>query len=182
MNRPQPESRLDRFWQSLLRLDRGGLAALRHGLGQSPGMVAEMHRYVAWALPDEHWTWRNQTYYLAAALFAWHPAPKGTGNLGDAFRRVYEGRRQAESIERRFVALLNSHRDDLQYHLRQAIGLARSADVPIDWPQLHRDIIYWDHESGRTKREWARAFWGQRGTPPPENETSAQAITERSPA
>ncbi len=56
------------------RDDRGALAALRRGLGKPPGAAAEMHPYVAPFLPDEAWTWRNQSLYVVAALFGLHPS------------------------------------------------------------------------------------------------------------
>ncbi len=140
--------------------NRAALAALRRGLGYPPGRMAEMHPYVMPFLPHEGWTWESETYYIIAALFALCPEPGGHGNLGATYQRVFQDRGRAESIEKRFVAMLNCHRDDLAGHLRQAIGLARSTEVPVDWQQLHRDIRHWDHPEGFVQRNWARGFWG----------------------
>jgi len=65
-----------------LRDDRAALAALRRGLGQPPGTVASMYPYVVRWLGDDTPPWQEAAYYLIAALFAYHPAEGGTGNMG----------------------------------------------------------------------------------------------------
>jgi len=156
--------------------DRAALAALRRGLGKDPGTVAEMHRYVVPWLPAGCSRWQEDAYYLVAALFAWHQgswhreegSPELT-NLGASFARLAESV-DSDSVERRFVALLNCHRDDLPTHLRHAVGLLKSREIPVDWGQLLGDIQNWTLEGRVVQRSWARAFWGGRpgekpGTP-----------------
>jgi CRISPR system Cascade subunit CasB len=65
-------------------------------------------------------------------------------------------------VERRFVALLNCHQDDLDHHLRQAVSLLKSKDAPVDWAELLKDIQRWDNDDRLVQRRWARAFWGGR--------------------
>ena len=142
------------------REERGALAALRRGLGEPPGTVAAMYPYVVPWLPAEPGRWRETAYYIVAALFASHPAPGGTGNLGTAFRRACAGE-EDEATERRFTVLLAAHADDLPGHLRQAVGLLRSREIPIEWSQLMADIQRWDHPARIVQKEWARAFWGR---------------------
>ncbi len=141
------------------RDDRGALATLRRGLASEPGQAHEMHPYVAPFLPDEPWTWRNRCYYIVAALFAVHPKSGPVGDLGDTFRRLAQAS-DSESVQRRFMALLKCNRDDLFGHLRQAVSLAASHDVPINWDRLFRDIQYWSTEEGWVQRRWAQSFWG----------------------
>ena len=53
------------------RTNRAALAALRRGLGQTPGAAPEMFRYLrelAWVRPG-----RENDAFLVASLFAWHP-------------------------------------------------------------------------------------------------------------
>jgi CRISPR system Cascade subunit CasB len=143
------------------REDRAALAALRRGLGQPPGAAAEMHPYVMpFLLPKEGpWTWRHQCFYIIAALFAMHPDPGGSGNLGETFRRIrIRAGADNDSVERHFIALLKCHRDDLFDHLRHAVSLAK--DVPVNWEQLLKDIRNWDSDDAWVQREWSRAFWG----------------------
>jgi CRISPR system Cascade subunit CasB len=176
----QPDDRL--FVAHLERLadreDRAALAALRRGLGRRPGETLEMYPYVAPYLPWDSTTGREDAYYLVAALFALHPvgwhAPSGSKeptNLGASLRilqarspdgagEVAEDR--SSSLERRFIALLNAHADDLQRHLRHIIGLLQSSDSPVavDWLRLLEDIQRWSSPHRSVQQRWARAFWG----------------------
>ncbi len=144
-----------------LREDRGALAALRRGLGQPPGTVADMYRYVVPWLPDDAPRWQEDAYYLVAALFAFHPAEGGMGNLGDHFARPRDPHGDNTAIERRFTALLAAHPDDLPYYLRQAVSFLRSKEVPVNWDQLLSDIMAWGHPDRYVQKSWARAFWGR---------------------
>ena len=152
------------------RGDRGSLAALRRGLGKRPGDSPEMYPHVMRFDPKP---WEEESCFLVASLFAlWHqgslsgasgPIP---GSIGHSFRQVQD-QSDSESIERRFVALLNAHRQDLPEHLRHAVSLMRSADrpVPVNWDQLLRDLRNWEDERRFVQRRWARNFWGQIGQP-----------------
>lgn len=142
------------------REDRGALAALRRGLGKPPGTVADMHPYVVPRLPPHAHRAEEDLYYLVASLFAYHDQPGGRGNMGRAFRGVRSAT-ESESVEQRFVALLDCHRDDVADHLRQAIGLAKSNDVPVDYRRLLADLRYWDHPDRFIQRNWSRQFWGR---------------------
>lgn len=160
------------------REDRGALAALRRGLGQPPGAVPAMYRYVVPWLPAEARPWQEDVYFLVAALFSLHPQPGGVGNLGASFRQAAakepatpsEGER-ISPIERRFTVLLASHQDDLPDSLRHAIGYLASKDLPVDWRQLFQDLPRWGDPSRHVQRDWARAYWGrERQEAPQENE------------
>ena len=71
-----------------------------------------------------------------------------------------------ELAEKRFVALLNCHQEDLPDHLRHAVSLLRSKEIPIDWARLLRDLRWWHREDKRVQRDWARAFWGRTSNVP----------------
>lgn len=144
------------------REDRGALAALRRGLGQPPGSAVEMYRYVVPWLPAEVSRRREAAYYLVAALFAYHPAAGGNGDLGTAFRRALGPDEDPSAVERRFAALLAAHPEDVDFYLRQAISFLKARDVPVDWDQLFRDISAWSHPDGYVQKQWARSFWGYR--------------------
>jgi CRISPR system Cascade subunit CasB len=158
---PQAESPLIAHLKALAqREDRGALAALRRGLGEPPGSCADMHPYVVPFLKPDRWTWYEQCHYIVAALFGLHPEIGGIGNMGDTFRSAVDAARSDESTERRFVALLKCHRDDLFDHLRQAVGFAKSKHACVNWDRLLRDIQRWNSDQGWVQREWARSFWG----------------------
>jgi CRISPR system Cascade subunit CasB len=158
-----------RFIEALVELyeqeGRAALAALRRGLGRPPGETIEMHPYVA---PFTQRLSRKQedAYYLIAALFGLYPGESWTSskgrlytNLGASFR-WFANDSNSESVERRFVALLNAHTEDLSEHLRQTISLLKSQDIPVDWRQLLHDVINWDDDDRFVQRNWSKAFWG----------------------
>lgn len=146
-----------------LRDNRGALAALRRGLGQRPGTMTEMYRYVVPWLPADAAPWLETAYYLVAALFAYHPAAGGTGNVGDHFVRARDPHGSDMAVERRFNVLLSAHPDDLGVFLRQAVSFLRSKNVPVNWHQLLRDVMAWGHPDRYIQREWAQAFWARHG-------------------
>ena len=152
------EDWIDRFVAYLESLqnqgNRGALAALRRGVGSPPGTVVEMYPQILPWVPSSKWV--EEPAYIVGSLFALHPEPGGKGNIGTAFAMVKE---PSESLGKRFVALLNCHRDDLPNHLRQAVSLLKAKDVPIDWRRLLKDILSWDHESRFVQQQWAREFW-----------------------
>lgn len=145
-----------------LRDDRGALAALRRGLGQPPGTVPDMYRYVVRWLPADAPPWREAAYYQIASLYAYHPAGGGSGNMGDHYARTRDPQGDDTAVERRFTALLAAHPADLDSYLRQAVGFLRSKEVAVNWHQLFSDIQAWGHPDRYVQQRWARAFWGRR--------------------
>lgn len=134
--------------------DRRALAILRRGANRQPGTALEMYSLVIPWVPDNRHA--EDSAFLVAALFALHPQPGGEKTLGAAFARITG---ESDSIEQRFNALLNCHRDDLPYHLRQAVSLLRSKDIPVNWRRLLRDVLDWEHDDRYVQRAWAREFW-----------------------
>ena len=66
--------------------DRGALAALRRGLGKSPGEAAEMYPVLMPMLDDRQRGDLFEICCLIAALYAFHPERTKKGNLGDHMR------------------------------------------------------------------------------------------------
>lgn len=172
MSRPYPQER--RFAEHLASLAgredgdaRAALAALRRGLGKEPGEAAEAARYVFPWLHQDAGVRQIKAYFQIAALFATHQGSwhRGEGdralNLGGSFRRLAgpAGSDEGAGAERRFVALLNAHPDELDRHLRHAVSLLKAQQVPIDWAQLLRDVQEWTYEGRPVQLDWARAFW-----------------------
>ena len=151
-----------------MRENRAALAVLRRSLGQPPGDAPETFRYVVPWLPAGAPRWREEAYFLVAALFASHPAASGSGNLGDSFVQVKRKQKDQTAIERRFSALLAAHPDDLPFYLRQAISFLRSEETPVNWHQLLSDVLAWGHPDGYVQKQWARSFWGAHNTEPEE--------------
>jgi len=156
-----------------LRDDRAALAALRRGLGQPPGTVASMYPYIVRRLSEDTPPWQEAAYYLIAALYAYHPAEGGAGNMGRHFARARDPQGDNTAIERRFTALLAAHLDDLGFYLRQAVSFLKSKEVPVNWHQLLSDVMAWGHPDRYVQKQWARAFWGR-----PAQETQETQTTE----
>jgi CRISPR system Cascade subunit CasB len=160
MNNPPDYVR--RFVAHLRRLadndDRAALAKLRRGLGKPPGTALETLAVVQPWLPQDVGPWAENACYLVASLFADHPQAGGAGNLGAAFALLTK-KRDSESLEKRFLALLNADEADLPRHLRHAVSLLRSEGVAVDWACLIDDVQQWGHPQRFVQRRWARDFW-----------------------
>src|SRR2546427_7076194 len=164
----QRSSRDERFISALEHLvtndDRAALAALRRGLGQQPGETMELYPYVVPYTQGLQYTSDENAYYIIASLIGLYPTlswqrsdGKPLTNLGVSLALLKDD--SGNSLERRFVALLNAHADDLPEHLRQAISLLKSKDKPVNWLRLLRDIKQWDRENRMVQRLWAKGFW-----------------------
>lgn len=138
--------------------DRGPLAALRRGLGKAPGTVPETYPFVIPRTPEGTTRWEEDIYFIIASLFAHHPSADGQGDMGSVFLKLHQ-ESQSESIEGRFVALLRCHKDDLPDHLRHAVSIAKSHDVPINWAELFTDLRQWNRSDKKTQRKWANSYW-----------------------
>ena len=134
--------------------DRGALSALRRSLSEDA--IAQAYPYVVPFFPREPTPWLERAYLLVAGIFAVHPV-SGPASLAAALRRVRDAT-GSTSVEQRFIGLLNAHPDDLGTHLRHAVSLVGSQEIPIDWHDLLRTVRSWNSESAR--RRWARDFWG----------------------
>ena len=150
----------ERFIGHLERLrdqeDRRALAILRRGANRQPGTAMDMFALVIpWVPENRH---AEDSAFLVGALFALYPDPGGQKTLGKAFAQLSE-KSDSDSIEQRFNALLNCHREDLPYHLRQAVSLLRSKDIPVNWRRLLQDVLGWEHDDRYVQRAWAREFW-----------------------
>jgi len=155
-----PEKKQKTFIGYLLNLaregeeDRGALADLRSGLGKEPGEMARVHKHVVPYLPAK--SYNDRWYYLTATLFGAFPQHRKGRSLGAAFRPLQQ---KSDSMEARFVGLLNAHPDDLDNHLRHAISLLKVNEQPFDWFRLLNDLLQWDHPEGKVQLRWARDFY-----------------------
>lgn len=140
--------------------NRGTLASLRRGLGKNPGSVSSMYPHVVPWIRNDADDWEESIYYMIASFFAFHPLRGGYGNVGDVFYEIKRKSGNSESIEQRFVALLNCNFEDLHMHLRHAISLAKSKDIAIDWSTLMKDLKYWNNPERFVQKNWAKSFWG----------------------
>jgi CRISPR system Cascade subunit CasB len=134
--------------------DRGALADLRTGLGKEPGQMARVHRHVVPYLPEQRYD--DRWYYVTATLFGSFPKHRNGRSLGAAFHPL---RTKSDSMEARFVALLNAHPEDLDDHLRHAVSLLKANEQPLDWFRLLDDLLQWEHPEGHVQLKWAQDFY-----------------------
>lgn len=164
---------------------RATLAALRRGLGKQPGDAPEMYRFVQPRIGVRSPSDENR-FYLVASLFAAHQISPGEqdadiprrANIGASLRQFAGAKPEAvESTERRFSALLQCDEEELADHLRHAVSLLKSEEIPVHWAQLLRDIARWDNPRKYAQRDWARAYWMSKQddeNDPKESETTAE--------
>lgn len=150
--------------------DRATLAVLRNALRQPPGAYPPAFRLVYPHLPGGLPPHRENPYFLVASLFALHridwrrgEAPAYRRNLGASFgwlKHLGDAKANAEALDARFTALLDSDQDQLAPRLRSVITLLKRDDVPVDWELLLGDLLNWTQPDRRVQRAWARSFWG----------------------
>ena len=147
------------------RGDRAALAALRRTLGKDPVSAPEAYPIVMPYLPDGAGERVERIYFLVGSLFAVHQKswlraePDRSRHDFGASMRILAERRPGGGVERRFGALLACDEAELSDHLRHAVALLKSEEVPIDWASLLSDLKEWNYERRPAQRRWARSFW-----------------------
>jgi len=154
---------------------RGKLAELRRCVsGPDPRNSVHAHRFVVPLLPKKCSEDEERAYYMAVALWANHdthcvPGVTLACALANAVARDPNASRR---VERRFSNTIDSHIDDLMYHLKDLITLT---DGGIDWAALIMDICSWSREDKGVQHRWAREFWRRRSTVETEDDSAVEA-------
>jgi len=134
-------------------------AVLRRSLAFEPGEYFPAYPYVERFVWSENDEWKREMYYLVASLWAAHwregrtETPMTIGNACAAHQKASG----SASTERRFIALLDSGRDELPHRLRQMVALLK--DHPIDFEALLTGLVHWNDDRKRTQNAWARDFY-----------------------
>jgi len=120
-----------------------------------------VHKHVVPYLPTK--SYDDRWYYAIATLFGAFPQHRKGPSLGAAFRPLAFPPKEPkkDSMEARFIALLNAHPDDLDGHLRHAVSLLKANEQALDWFRLFDDLLQWDHPDGYVQLKWARDFYRQ---------------------
>lgn len=146
--------------EELNRKDARVRAVLRRSLAFEPGEYPSTYPYVEPFLKGEGGSWRRYVCYLVAGLWAQHWRQDRSGapqTLAKACFEYYQTQDQSPSVERRFITLLDSDRDQLPYRLRQMIGLLK--EYPLDFEVLIKDLLSWTHEKKWVQNKWAQDFY-----------------------
>lgn len=139
-------------------------AVLRRSLAFDPGAYPSAYPYVEWALGNEEDTWHREVYYLVAGLWASHWREGRVGeamSIGKACALLRSGPNGSESIERRFINLLDADPDQLPHRLRQMLAVLR--EYNLDFASMLKGLLNWKDTQKRTQNRWARDFY--RNTP-----------------
>lgn len=145
--------------------DRGAFAHLKRSLGFDPGAYPPAYPYVErFVGADKHADDpRRKALYLTAGLFAFHPQHSEGTRFAAALGRV--GRqRESESIEHRFIALLDAEPESLPMLLRQSVSLLAADGIGCDYVALLDDLTRWFdpwnlEARDRLRQRWARDFY-----------------------
>jgi CRISPR type I-E-associated protein CasB/Cse2 len=160
MSEPREEAeRLLAFLQKN-KDDRGIMADLRAGFSEATEHRAWPHIAPYCPLKND---FKRRVVQTVAAGFATQPECAGKGNLGTTMRAIAGDTKDGlASFEGRFRRLLTCV--DTEELCRLVPGIIRTAKakgVPVNHAQLYGDLCYWN--GGRTKIEWAEAYWGTAG-------------------
>lgn len=152
-------SRFIEWLEGLNKKDTKVRAVLRRSLAFGPGTFVPAYPYVEPFIKAESSSWRREMHYLVAGLWAAHLREERQGDrrtIGKACA-VYQAASGSASVERRFIALLDSDGDQLPNHLRQMIALLK--EQPIDFDALLIGLLYWNDDQKRTQNAWAQDFY-----------------------
>lgn len=154
---------------------RAALANLRRGVGRRPGELPQLYGEFLQDMPNEMYSaggipsYSEWAVYMALTLYAMHQQGKDvkTNNmnredvsLGSAASELVVDKDDIERIWKRLYVVATS--DDMQemsYHLRSLIKLLRDKDIPLDYPQLAKDLYL--YQLSAESAEQIRLRWGQ---------------------
>jgi CRISPR system Cascade subunit CasB len=145
--------------ESLNGKDTKVRAVLHRSLSFDPGSFPPAFTYVEPFLKDETCPWQRNAFYLVAGLWAahWRNGRKGKPRpIGKACAE-YLRQSKSASVERRFITLLDSDRDQLPHRLRHMIALL--TDQTIEFEELLNGLLRWGDERMPVQNEWARDFY-----------------------
>jgi CRISPR system Cascade subunit CasB len=134
------------------------LAALRRGLGkEDPEQNFEAAPYILPLLSSEKiYPETRKKAYVVASLFAWHPLEGGTGSLGTSMQKITK---RSDSMDRRFLSLVDSDEDVFFNRVQQVIGILKSRGVAVNWKQFMNDYLDWGYLDKRVQKKWLRDFY-----------------------
>lgn len=155
------------FVERIEKLDAGQLAKLRRACGAQHPVDGRC----PWLLGMIHGAAPEPAAFLVASLLAQYRTAviregkhRISGNFGVTWR-LATASADSDSIKRRFHIILDAYYDpftgegDLPYRLRQMVRLAAGRGVGVDWPQLLKDLKFWNKPEKNVQKSWARAFF-----------------------
>lgn len=168
--------------QSNNRAQYAALANLRRGIGRRPGDMPQLWDIIWADMPEElqgsdgmpsraEWA-----IYTALTLYALHQQGRdpqresmnrsATDNdsryhnsLGLAMAQMIHGEEDQKRVLRRFnIAATSADMTELATHLRSLVQLLKAKSIPLDYPQLAKDLYRYQFPDGAAQ---VRMRWGQ---------------------
>ncbi|XOB98227.1 type I-E CRISPR-associated protein Cse2/CasB [Deinococcota bacterium DY0809b] len=146
----------------------GAIAALRRSLAFEPGTYAHSFPFVESFVSKEGWP--RKALYLVAGLFAEHQEHQPNRTFAQVLAELKQ-EKDRESLEQRFLALLDADEDQIAYRMRQNVRLV--ADRPFNWEALTKDLMSWFHPDRFVQVRWAREYYGGLADEKPQQEEEA---------
>lgn len=160
---------------------RAALANLRRGVGRRPGELPQLYGELLQDMPEEMYSvgskpsYAEWAVYMSLTLFAMHQQGKDvkTDNmnrenisLGNAASELVADNDDTERIWKRLYAVASSaDMQEMSYHIRALIKLLRDKDIPLDYPQLAKDLYFYqlsDESAEHIRLKWGQDFYKKR--------------------
>lgn len=173
-------TRISRFAKTSNQSLAATLARLRRGIGKEPGSQPDLWEVTLDELPeslqgtDATPSFGERAVHTALTLFSLHQQGKDINEkcmsesgstLGGAVRdMIRQNPDREEAIKRRFmVAVTADSYEELAWHLRGLVQLLRSEEVRLDYPNLAKDLFYYQFPGNRDRirLKWGRHFYWQ---------------------
>ncbi len=129
-------------------------AVLRRSLAFAPGTYPDAYPFVEPRV-GERSGWSREVLYVVAGLYALKEAHVPQRTLSRAFRETMD-RKGSQSLEARFLTLLDSDYDQLAERLRRVAILVEGG---FDFVCLQRDLERWFRPDRPVQQNWARDFY-----------------------
>jgi CRISPR system Cascade subunit CasB len=139
--------------------DKGAMAKLKRNAGntlaESRGVHAIFFRLLPHGVPE----WKESYYFLVATLYPL-ASPATKGSLGTALKTAKKNNpKNKDGYDRRMEVLLDCDADQLSFRLRQVVRLLKSAEVPVNWQGLLKDLTSWNYINRFVQEKWARDYY-----------------------
>ena len=160
---------------------RAALANLRRGVGRRPGELPQLYGELLQDMPEEMYSagskpsYAEWAVYMALTLYAMHQQGKDvkTDNmnrenvsLGNAASELVADNDDTERIWKRLYAVASSaDMQEMSSHIRALIKLLRDKDIPLDYPQLAKDLYFYqlsDESAEHIRLKWGQDFYKKR--------------------
>jgi CRISPR system Cascade subunit CasB len=147
------------FLEGISAKDSKVRAVLKRSVAFEPGSYPPAFPYVEHRLGNDDNNWKRKVFYLISGLWALQrrEAQGYKQTLPSACKASYLKSDKSPSLEKRFITLLDSDEEQIAYRLRQMVSLLK--DYPIDFDNLLKDLLSWNHPDKWVQIKWAKEFY-----------------------